>query len=117
MRVGKRLFGYFRSGQVKMAGPHSLYEFIRESPVRSLYLQIQYGMRADERTRATFLLQLRVISQWLQGFARTCKSRISKPYSLLCLAECCTVLRSRWYQSGIDRDIAASRSCSLVALI
>jgi hypothetical protein len=56
MRVGKRLFGYFRSGQVKMAGPHSLYEFIRESPVRGLYLQIQYGMRADERTRAAFLL-------------------------------------------------------------
>ena len=56
MRVGKRLFGYFRSGQVKMAGPHSLYEFIRESRVRGLYLQIQYGMRADERTRATLLL-------------------------------------------------------------
>jgi hypothetical protein len=44
MRVGKRLFGYFRSGQVKMVGPHSLYEFI------------QYGMRAGERTRAAFLL-------------------------------------------------------------
>ena len=56
MRVGKRLFGYFRSGQVEMVGPHSLYEFIRESPVRGLYLQIQYGMRADEPTRATLLL-------------------------------------------------------------
>jgi hypothetical protein len=55
MRVGKRLFGYFRSSQVKMAGPHSLYEFIRESPVRVLYLQMQYGMRADERTRTALL--------------------------------------------------------------
>jgi hypothetical protein len=116
MRVGKRLFGYFRSGQVKMVGPHSLYEFIRESPVRGLYLQIQYGMRAGERLEP-LSCSLRVIIEVLQGFAWTCKSRISKPYSLLCLAECCTVLRSRWYQSGINRDIAASRSCSLVALI
>jgi hypothetical protein len=69
MRVGKRLFGYFRSGQVKMAGPHSLYEFIRESPVRGLYLQIQYGMRADERTRAAFLL----ITSDNSGIAETCR--------------------------------------------
>src|SRR5215216_3922285 len=44
---------------------------------------------------------LRVIIQALQGLADDCKSRISKPLSLLCLALCCTVLRSRWYQSGI----------------
>ncbi len=39
---------------------------------------------------------LRVIIHALQGFARACKLRISKPVSLLCLALCCTVLRSRW---------------------
>jgi hypothetical protein len=32
-----------------------------------------------------------------------CKCRISKPLSLLWLALCCTVLRSRWYQSGINK--------------
>jgi hypothetical protein len=47
------------------------------------------------------LLQLRVIIQALQGVARDCKCRISKPIPLLYLAECCTVLRSRWYQNGI----------------
>ena len=45
------------------------------------------------------LLQLRVMIHALQGFARGCKCRIDKPVSLLCLALCCTVLRSRWYQA------------------
>jgi hypothetical protein len=44
---------------------------------------------------------LRVITQALQGVARVCKSRIDKPISFLSFARCCTVLRSRWYQSGI----------------
>src|SRR5829696_1315032 len=44
---------------------------------------------------------LRVITQALQGCAGDCKSRISRRLSLLRVAECCTVLRSRWYQSGI----------------
>src|SRR5215211_2305792 len=44
---------------------------------------------------------LRVISHALQGFAQACKSPIFNGVSLLCLALCCTVLRSRWYQSGI----------------
>jgi integrase len=43
-----------------------------------------------------------VITQALQGFAHACKSCISKGISLLGVAECCTVLRSRWYQSGIN---------------
>src|SRR5215210_7252221 len=42
------------------------------------------------------LLQLRVISQPLQGLAGDCKCRIDKPVSLLWLATRCTVLRSRW---------------------
>jgi hypothetical protein len=44
---------------------------------------------------------LRVIIQALQGFARGCKSPISKGVSFLPLALCCTVLRSRWCQSGV----------------
>jgi hypothetical protein len=58
------------------------------------------SQRADLRTAD--LLQLRVIIHALQGLARVCRSRISKPFSFLCLAACCTVLRSRWYQSGIN---------------
>jgi hypothetical protein len=57
---------------------------------------------------------LRVIHQALQGFAQVCKSRISKGGSLLWVAACCTVLRSRWCQSGVNIGIAASRSCLLV---
>ena len=44
---------------------------------------------------------LRVIHQVLQGLARGCKSRIPKRFSLLGVARCCTVLRSRWCQSGV----------------
>jgi hypothetical protein len=57
---------------------------------------------ADERTRTADLISLRVCGQGLQGFAEACNSRISKRFSLLRVAECCTVLRSRWYQSGIN---------------
>src|SRR5215212_5109767 len=46
---------------------------------------------------------LRVIHQALQGFARGCKCRIFRGVSFPCLALYCTVLRSRWYQSGINR--------------
>ena len=57
--------------------------------------------RADERTRTADLCSLRVIHHALQGFARVCKYCISKGVSFLRLALCCTVLRSRWYQSSI----------------
>jgi integrase len=58
-----------------------------------------------ERTRTADLPSLRVINRALQGFARGCKSRISKPLLLLCLAAYCTVLRSRWCKSGVNRGI------------
>ena len=45
---------------------------------------------------------LRVITQALHGCAGGCNSRIFRGVSFPCLAECCTVLRSRWYQSGIN---------------
>ena len=58
--------------------------------------------RADERTRTAYPCSLRVITQALQGFAEACKSRTSRRLSVLWVAGCCTVLRSRWYQSGIS---------------
>jgi hypothetical protein len=76
------------------------------------YLQIETKGRADERTRTADLISLRVISQALQRLAGVCKSRIDRLISFLCLALCCTVLRSRWYQSGINRGTALSQSCS-----
>ena len=54
--------------------------------------------RADERTRTADLPSLRVIIQALQGCAGHCNTRIDRLVSLLRLAGCCTVLRSRWYQ-------------------
>jgi len=58
------------------------------------------AQRADERTR-TANLPITSDKWGLQGFARSCTSRISKRFSLLRVALCCTVLRSRWCQSGI----------------
>src|SRR5215217_8693517 len=40
--------------------------------------------------------------QALQGISRGCKSCISKGYSFLRVAPHCTVLRSRWCQSGVN---------------
>jgi len=55
---------------------------------------------------------LRVIGHVLLGVARVCKSRISKPLSFPWFALCCTVLRPRWYQSGIN----SGNSCFAIAL-
>jgi hypothetical protein len=74
---------------------------------------LQEKQRADERTRTAYPCSLGVITQVLQGYAGDCKSRISKRHSLLRVAACCTVLRSQWYQSGINRGVVPSRSCSL----
>jgi hypothetical protein len=45
---------------------------------------------------------LRVIIQALQRVAEACKCGIFKRLSFLRHALCCTVLRSRWCQSGIS---------------
>jgi hypothetical protein len=66
------------------------------------FLQNSLFWRADERTRTAYPCSLRVIHQALQGVAQMCKSRISKQLSLLRVALCCTVLRSRWCQSGVN---------------
>jgi hypothetical protein len=73
--------------------------------------------RADERTRRADLISLRVRIHALQGFARACRYRISKPRSFPWLAVNCTVLRSRWCQSGCQERATAlvgdfSKSCS-----
>jgi hypothetical protein len=62
--------------------------------------------RADERTRTADLTSLRVIHQALQEFAGPCKTRSCRQLCLLWVAVCCTVLRSRWYQSGVNIDFA-----------
>src|SRR5215208_3413785 len=62
---------------------------------------LQAKKRADERTRTAGLISLQVIHQALQGVAQGCKCRISKPFTFLSFALCCTVLRSRRYQSGV----------------
>ena len=67
------------------------------------FLQVlQVKKRADERTRTAYPCSLRVIHRALQRFARSCKSRINRRLSLLGVAACCTVLRSRWHQIGIN---------------
>ena len=57
--------------------------------------------RADERTRTAYPCSLRVIIQALQRVAGVCKSRIFRGIFFPWLAPCCTVLRSRWCQSGV----------------
>jgi hypothetical protein len=54
------------------------------------------------------IISLRVIIQALQEVAGVCKSCISKPISFLWFAACCTVLRSRWYQSGINLTLVSA---------
>jgi hypothetical protein len=76
------------------------------SEVRLLYLTSRFTCKTALFGEPTSGLEpltcsLRVIIQVLQEFAGVCKSRISKPVSLLSFAGCCTVLRSRWDQNGI----------------
>jgi hypothetical protein len=62
--------------------------------------------RADERTRTAFLL----ITSENSCVAGVCKSPIPVPVSFLCLALRCTVLRSRWCQSGVSAMVVALHS-------
>jgi alpha/beta hydrolase fold len=59
----------------------------------------EYSRRANSNRLP--LLQLRGIIHALQGFAQPGKSLISKPLFLSWIAQRCTVLRSRWCQSGV----------------
>jgi hypothetical protein len=83
----------------------------------TLYLQLRQkeSRRADLRTAD--LLQLRVIGQALQGCAEDCKCRIFRGVSFPCLAACCTVLRSRWYQSGINITLVCTSTNGYLVLV
>jgi hypothetical protein len=91
--------------------PLALFSFLQD---------LQEKQRADERTRTANVISLRVITQALHGFARGCKARISKGVSFLRLDPCCTVLRSRWCQSGIrttcSPEFANSKKASAACL-
>jgi hypothetical protein len=50
--------------------------------------------RADERTRTADLISLRVRGQRLLSVALACNRRISKRFSVPCIAHYCTVLRA-----------------------
>jgi hypothetical protein len=77
---------------------------------KALYFlpDLQAKQRADEQTRTAYPCSFRVISHALQGFAEACKTRISRLVSFLWLALCCTVLRSRWCQSGVNITLVAT---------
>jgi hypothetical protein len=77
------------------------------SPVCRFLLQLAIKRRPTSGLEP-LTCSLRVINRMLQEFARSCKSPISKPFSLLWLAQCCTVLRSRWCQSGV-RSVCITR--------
>ena len=79
---------------------------------------LQEKQRADERTRTAYLLQLRVITHALQGCAGYCKCRIFRGVSFPCLAACCTVLHSRWCQSGVNSIyLLNSRYCASLQVV
>jgi hypothetical protein len=79
-----------------------------------LPMPIRESRRADSNRFP--LLQLRVITQALQGCAGACKSRISRRLSLLPVAACCTVLRSRWYQIGIINTLSSTFDEGILSL-
>src|SRR5215212_1725647 len=73
----------------------------------TFFLKNQEIQRADERTRTAYPCNA------LQGCAGDCKCSIFRGVSFLRVAACCTVLRSRWYQIGINRGLASSQYCSI----
>src|SRR5215212_1460342 len=73
--------------------------------------------RADERTRTADLISLRVIIHALQGFARACRSRISKPVSSLAchaLYRIAFPVVSEWCQKQVDGPSPSPLQVSLV---
>src|SRR5215212_6466093 len=79
-----------------------------------LFMQIPGEPTSGLENRLS-LLQLRVITQALQGCAWTCKCRIFRGVFFPCLAACCTVLRSRWYQIGIRTSDSYSATAGPMA--
>jgi hypothetical protein len=72
----------------------------------SAYLCGKISRRADSNRLP--LLQLRVIIHVLQRIALACTYRIFSGFSFLGLAPRCTVLRSRWCQSGVNITLVST---------
>src|SRR5215208_4523974 len=94
---------YLDSPPVRLKlGSKSSNKVSRLLPCEEISAYLSQIKRADERTRTAYPCSLRVIGHVLQVFAEACKSPISKPFSLLRVAECCTVFAfpvvSEWYQ-------------------
>src|SRR5215216_4716117 len=83
----------------------TVYVLLTKPSTRTSWFSRFYGFCRQKREPTSGLeplaCSLRVIGQALQGCAGGCKCRIFRGVSFPCLAACCTVLRSRWYQSGI----------------
>ena len=78
-----------------------------------LPIDLRFTCKSQQKREPTNGLELptsllRVIIHALQGLAGGCKSPISKLVSCLWRAACCTVLRSRWYQIGINTVLVAT---------
>jgi hypothetical protein len=85
--------------------PQSAETFSQVSLLSRVFRSLSRLEGADERNRTAFLLQLRVIGQTLQGVA-------NPHFQAASSAPDCTVLRSWWCQSGVDRG----NSCLTIAL-
>src|SRR5215211_3053028 len=79
--------------------------------LRSLCGNSLQNRGADERTRTADLL-ITSDHSGVAGGCGGCESRISRRFPLLRVAECCTVLRSRWYQSGVNIVLSAAARVS-----
>jgi hypothetical protein len=104
MRIVEELISFYRHIYLNLPG------FTRLVGVAGAGAPLRFGVfpanlyKLGEPTSGLEPLSrlLRVITQGLQGFAGDCKCRIFRGVFFPCLAECCTVLLSRWYQIGIN---------------
>jgi hypothetical protein len=98
----------YRHASIRPRAPLQRVEVNRVRPWRRCpYAFRSFPCKSTQNNEPTSGLEpltcsLRVIIHALQGVAHSCESRISKPLSLLRFARCCTVLRSRWCQSGVN---------------
>jgi hypothetical protein len=82
-------------------------------PLHCSRFSLQIGTKREPTSGLEPLTcSLRVIGHALQEVAQPRRYRISKGFSLPRLAVCCTVLRSRWYQSGVKQWIRCRRFLS-----
>jgi hypothetical protein len=81
-------------------------ELVKHPPLSIVFYVLPANLNKKEEPTSglePLTCSLRVIGHVLQGCAGACKYRIFRGFSFLWLAACCTVLRSRWCQSGVNR--------------